>query len=238
MMHHDHKRRRVVREVHGDGQQIAPIRKERLRFVREEEVLVIGIQIRREADDTEWFAHRERQVLQIHAVIIDDQVPLSWGEQQLQSGPIGDLLQANHVRGQKRNHLTQLAESIPLVEHLGAEELDVIGGHADLCAPDPRGKVQEGREPQHIGSRELPMPAHRTSLLCRPAGIIPSFDAATGFCPGRGKSDAVRRPSHEIKSYPSTHQRENDQGATALMVKANHRSEWLPHRQTPTTCRY
>jgi hypothetical protein len=38
---------------------------------------------------------------------------------------IGNLLQANHVRIQQRHYLAPLAEPIPLVDHLGTEELNV-----------------------------------------------------------------------------------------------------------------
>lgn len=63
MVHHDHKRRGLVRKLHGDGQKSAPIRKEGLALVREEEMLIVRIQIRRQSDGPERFAHCDHQIL-------------------------------------------------------------------------------------------------------------------------------------------------------------------------------
>jgi hypothetical protein len=71
MGHHYHKRRRLIRELHGHGQELAPIGKARLALVREEEILFIGIQIGRQAHAPERFAHGDGQILGIRAVIID-----------------------------------------------------------------------------------------------------------------------------------------------------------------------
>ena len=60
MVHHHDKRRGLVRELHRHGQEIAPIGEERLRLVREEEMLVISIQIRRQSGDPERLADRDR----------------------------------------------------------------------------------------------------------------------------------------------------------------------------------
>jgi hypothetical protein len=165
MVHHDDKRRRLIRELHGDRQQIAPIGEERLRLVREEEMLVVRVQIGRQSDDPERFADRDRQILDVRAVIIDHQVTLHRRKDECKGRAIGDLLQANDMGVEDGDHLAQLAEAIALVDHVGTEELNIIRGHADLCAPRGCGDEEDGDKPRPRGCHEPPVLSHETSPL-------------------------------------------------------------------------
>jgi hypothetical protein len=126
MVHHDHTRGGLVRQLHRHGQEITPIRKEGLALAREEEMFIIGIQIRRQAHDPQRFPDGDGEVLHIRAVIIDHQMPLGRGKHAFERRPIGDFLQTDDVRIQGIHDLAELAETVPLVDHLGTEKFDVV----------------------------------------------------------------------------------------------------------------
>jgi hypothetical protein len=89
--------------------------------------------------------------LDIRALIIDHQVLLARGKHEFERGPIGDLLQPNDVGIQQGDDRLQVGQSLGLGDHAGAQELDIIGCHADLRTPRCWGEEQDGQEPQHRG---------------------------------------------------------------------------------------